>query len=157
MCELPRHDPAHALKIWCQIGVKDRRFGRFSRLVNTYPSITYVFSLSMAWKRSPVRSRSGPPKSSANDGLLVLLCDVSASRLLLHLCRNWRRWWWNGHRFRWAPLLEAHLAGLRGQANLALKCVRVKADLDAATFSLLLAFSLQPLDVRPARRGCREG
>ncbi len=61
----PRLSPRpNWLEIWCQIGVKDRRFGRFcrlSRLVTTYPSTTYVFRLSMAWKRSSVRSRSGPP------------------------------------------------------------------------------------------------
>ena len=61
----PRLSPrTNWLEIWCQIGVKDRRFGRFcrlSRLVTTYPSTTYVFRLSMAWKRSSVRSRSGPP------------------------------------------------------------------------------------------------
>ena len=49
------------LEIWCQIGVKVRRFCRLSRLITSYTSITYFFRFSMAWKRSSVRSRSGPP------------------------------------------------------------------------------------------------
>ncbi len=78
----PRLSPRpNWLEIWCQIGVKDRRFGRFcrlSRLVTTYPSTTYVFRLSMAWKRSSVRSRSGPPKHS-----LIGSSNASVDRLFL--------------------------------------------------------------------------
>ena len=62
--ELTRHDSAQGPSIWCQIGVKGGRFCRFCRfcrLLTTLPSITYVFYSSMAWKRSSVRSRSGPP------------------------------------------------------------------------------------------------
>jgi len=40
---------------------KYRPLGRFCRLVSTVPSIIWVRTASMAWKRSSVRSRSGPP------------------------------------------------------------------------------------------------
>ena len=62
----PRLSPRpNWLEIWCQIGVKDRRFGRFCRLirlVTTYPS-TLTFS-GFPWHGSRVRIPSGPPKSS---------------------------------------------------------------------------------------------
>ena len=38
-------------------------FFRLSRFFDLLPSITYIFSSSMAWKRSSVRSRPGPPNS----------------------------------------------------------------------------------------------
>src|SRR5258708_17412249 len=62
--ELARHDPAHGPKVCVKVCVKGRRLGRFCRfywLITTYPSTTYGFDISMAWKRSSVRSRSGPP------------------------------------------------------------------------------------------------
>jgi len=56
--ELSRHSSAHGPKIWCQIGVKVRRLGRFSRfsrLITSVPSITYVLTV-------PWHGRSQLPK-----------------------------------------------------------------------------------------------
>ena len=53
-----------------------RRFCRLCRLVSTVPSIIWARTASMAWKRSSVRSRSGPPiiqqlSGSASPGLVA--------------------------------------------------------------------------------------
>ena len=51
-----------ARKVCVKVCVKGRPEGRFCRLcrfITAFPSITYVFDISMAWKRSSVRSPSG--------------------------------------------------------------------------------------------------
>jgi hypothetical protein len=52
-------------------------FYRLHRFLRLLPSITYLFFTSMAWKRSSVRSRPGPPFLSTTYG---------------YLFRGWRRW-----------------------------------------------------------------
>src|SRR5208337_2276497 len=39
-------------------------FSRLGQLFSPFPSISYMFPASMAWKRSSVRSRPGPPNLS---------------------------------------------------------------------------------------------
>jgi hypothetical protein len=55
-------------------------FFRLSRFSDLLPSITYRFSSSMAWKRSSVRSRPGPPFSTT--------CRYSAFQLGVIWCHT---------------------------------------------------------------------
>ena len=53
------------------------RFCRLCRLVSTVPSIIWVRTASMAWKRSSVRSRSGPSNYFNNLAVAVQRPDQS--------------------------------------------------------------------------------
>jgi hypothetical protein len=57
----PALKPVKSLSHFCRKYRPEGRFCRLCRFITTAPSIIYVSGHFMAWKRSSVRSRSGPP------------------------------------------------------------------------------------------------